>query len=528
MGGEMSAESDYLKQEDFLCRNAKLKEILALGINPYPYAFEGADDVQSVRERFASQEIGHSEDAMERKTPRVKVAGRLVLFRCMGKNIFGQLLDNNHKIQIMFNKHFSTVNGLSPDAEISPIKFIEKKLDLGDILGIEGFLFFTQLGELTILVEQVTLLTKSLMPLPDKHMGLSNKETRYRKRWLDLISSEHVRETFIKRSLIIKWIREYMDQHGFMEVETPILQTIYGGAEATPFTTTLQALHTEMFLRISLEIALKKLLVGGATRVYEIGKVFRNEGIDRTHNPEFTMIEAYAAYIDYNAVMVFVENLVEYVVKKVNHGSTVITYSHLKDGEKQIDLKAPWIRMTMKDSIKVYGGIDIDLHGDHELRDILKQRASVPEDTLRAASRGDLIALLFDEFVCEHLISPHHITDHPIETTPLCKTLRSGDKSLVERFESFCLGKELCNAYSELNDPLYQRKLLEQQLQKKASQPDSEYHPMDEEFLEALCQGMPPAGGFGIGIDRLVMILTNSSSIRDVLYFPLMRPQTHG
>lgn len=523
----MSTELDYLKQEDFLCRSAKLKEITTLGINPYPYAFDDVIDVRSVREQFSSQSLGHSEDAMEKKTPRVKVAGRLVLFRCMGKNIFGQILDHNHKIQIMFNKHFSTVEGLSPDAEISPIKFIEKKLDLGDILGIEGFLFFTQLGELTILVEKVTLLSKALVPLPDKHLGLMNKEIRYRKRWVDLISSDNVRDTFIKRSLIIKWIREFMDQHGFMEVETPILQTIYGGAEATPFTTTLQALHTEMFLRISLEIALKKLLVGGASRVYEIGKVFRNEGIDRTHNPEFTMIEAYAAYIDYHAVMVFVENLVEYVVKKLNNGNTVIVYSHLKSGEQKIDLKAPWIRMTMKESIKVYAGIDIDLHGDHELRNLLKTRAAMPEEKLKDASRGNLIAMLFDEFVCDHLIQPHHITDHPIETTPLCKTLRNGDTSLVERFESFCLGKELCNAYSELNDPLQQRKLLEQQLQKKASQPDSEYHPMDEEFLEALCQGMPPAGGFGIGIDRLVMILTDSPSIRDVLYFPLMRPQTN-
>lgn len=518
-------DAEYLQQEDFLCRSAKLKEIQALGINPYPYVFDGVMSVQDVREKFATQEIGHSDAAMEKTTPKVKIAGRLVLFRCMGKNIFGQILDHNHKIQVMFNKQFTIVDGLPLDADISPIKFIEKKLDLGDILGIEGFLFFTQLGELTVLVEKVTLLSKALVSLPDKHAGLHNKEIRYRKRWLDLISSDSVRDTFIKRSLIVKLIREYMDQHGFLEVETPILQSIYGGAEATPFKTTLKSLHTEMFLRISLEIALKKLLVGGLPRIYEIGKVFRNEGIDRTHNPEFTMIEAYAAYIDYNAVMVFVENLVEYVVKRVNQGSTVITYSHMKQGEQQIDLKAPWIRMTMKESIKVYGGIDLDLHSDCELRDILRAENIVAEEILQEATRGEMIAMIFDTFVCDRLIAPHHITDHPIETTPLCKTLRSGDRHLVERFESFCLGKELCNAYSELNDPLYQRELLEQQLRKKALQPDSEYHPMDEEFLEALCQGMPPAGGFGIGIDRLVMILTNAASIKDVLYFPLMRPQ---
>lgn len=519
----MSAEVEYLRHEDYLFRTNKLKEIRDLGINPYPYQYTNCVGVQEIRDRVADTALGDSEAAFRKETPKVRFAGRLVLFRSMGKNAFGQILDNNAKIQVMFNREFSQVEGLSSEAEISPLKFIEKKLDLGDILGIEGYLFFTHSGELTVLVETVTLLCKSLISLPDKHAGLADKEIRYRKRWADLISSEEVRTTFLARSRILKLIREYMDQQSFLEVETPILQTIYGGAEATPFVTTLKALHAEMFLRISLEIALKKILVGGVPRIYEIGKVFRNEGIDRTHNPEFTMIEAYAAYWDYNEVMNYVENLVEYIVRALNNGDTKVSYSHLKSGPQIVDFKAPWIRMTMKESISVYGGVDVDLYSDQELRNILKKETSLPEKTYISATRGEMIALLFDELVCDKLIAPHHITDHPLETTPLCKTLRSGDETLVERFESFCLGKELCNAYSELNDPLQQRKLLEEQMQKKALNPDSEYHPIDEEFLEALCQGMPPAGGFGIGIDRLVMMLTDAASIRDVLYFPVMR-----
>ncbi|WP_348663162.1 lysine--tRNA ligase [Chlamydia vaughanii] len=517
------SEAEYLHHEDFLHRSNKLQEISALGINPYPYEFSGTSSVAEIKDEFSSQTLGNSEDATNKKTPKVKISGRMILFRSMGKNAFAQILDNDQKIQVMFNRDFSSVEGLSKDADITPIKFIEKKLDLGDILGVEGYLFFTHSGELTILVEKVTLLCKALISLPDKHAGLSDKEIRYRKRWLDLISSDEVRQTFLKRSQILKLIRQYMDAQDFIEVETPILQNIYGGAEATPFTTNLKALHSEVFLRISLEIALKKILVGGTPRIYEIGKVFRNEGIDRTHNPEFTMLEAYATNIDYHSVMVYVENLIEYLVRKLNNDSTVLTYSHLKQGPQEVDFKAPWIRMTMKDSIKTYGDVSVDLHGDHELRAILKERTSLPEESYATAPRGLLIAALFDELVCDKLIAPHHITDHPVETTPLCKSLRSGDPEFVERFESFCLGKELCNAYSELNDPFRQRELLEKQMEKKALNPDSEYHPIDEEFLEALCQGVAPAGGFGIGIDRLVMILTDAASIRDVLYFPVMR-----
>ncbi|WP_213357452.1 lysine--tRNA ligase [Chlamydiifrater phoenicopteri] len=518
----MLSKPPYADREDFLYRSEKLKEICERGINPYPYKFANIESV----ENLCSQDIGSigdSEAALSKQTPKVRVAGRLVLFRAMGKNAFGRILDGNHNIQIMFNRDFSRVDGLGEDQDITPMKFIEKKLDLGDFLGIEGYLFLTHSGELTILVETVTLLAKALLSPPDKHSGLSDKEVRYRKRWMDLASSEEVRKTFLTRSRILKLIRNYMDNHGFIEVETPILQATYGGAEAEPFITRVNALHTDMFLRISLEIALKKILVGGTQRVYEIGKVFRNEGIDRTHNPEFTMIEAYAAYADYNDVMVFVENLVESVVKEINDGSTVVTYSHAKHGEQTIDFKAPWIRMTMKESLKQYANLDVDLCSDAVLRDELRGRTTLKEEEFCSAPRGLLIAMLFDELVSNDLMQPHHITDHPIETTPLCKTLRSGDGQFVERFESFCLGKELCNAYSELNDPIQQRKLLEEQLLRKELVPGRECHPIDEDFIEALCQGMPPAGGFGIGIDRLAMILTNAASIRDVLYFPLMK-----
>lgn len=515
----MTSANSYVSQEDYINRTRSLEEIRKLGINPYPHHFPDSVSVEKLRQSIDIDALGNSDDAMNRATTKVRVAGRLVLFRSMGKNAFGQILDGNSKIQIMCNRDFTRVAGLDEQAPITPMKFIEKKLDLGDIIGVDGFLFKTHTGELTILVSNLTLLSKALISLPDKHAGLSDKELRYRKRWLDLISSDQVRTVFLQRSRIIRLLRQFMDRHDFIEVETPILQNIYGGAEATPFVTQLEALHSQMFLRISLEIALKKLLVGGFNRVYEIGKVFRNEGIDRTHNPEFTMIEAYAAHLDYRDVMVFVEKLVEFLAQEIN-GSTVIQY-----GEHTIDVRAPWIRMTMKESIAHYAGIQVDEKSNDELMTILKERTQLPKDKLQHATRGNMIALLFDELVSEQLISPHHITDHPIETTPLCKTLRGGDHAFVERFESFCLGKELCNAYSELNDPLEQRRLLQEQLQRKQASGDGEYHPMDEEFIEALCQGMPPAGGFGIGIDRLVMMLTGAQSIRDVLLFPIMRHQ---
>jgi len=330
-------------------------------------------------------------------------------------------------------------------------------------------------------------------------------------------------DTFKKRSQMLQVIRDVLREEEFLEVETPILQNQYGGAEARPFTTHINAIEQEFYLRISLEIALKKLLVGGISRVFEISKVFRNEGIDRTHNPEFTMIEAYAAYWDYNDMMNFMEKLIERIATTL-HGSTTLTYSHL-DHPVEVDLKGPWKRMTMKESIEEYAGLVVDHLSDGEMKRVLEERTEIEMDALAEAPRGALIAMLFDELVVKHLIQPHHITDHPIETTPLCKLHRNEkdrEEGIVERFESFLLGRELCNAYTELNDPLMQRELLEKQAD-QLQRGNEEAHPLDEEFVEAICQGMPPTAGIGIGIDRLAMLFTDAASIRDVLYFPIMR-----
>ncbi|EKE21102.1 MAG: hypothetical protein ACD_7C00353G0002 [uncultured bacterium] len=343
---------------------------------------------------------------------------------------------------------------------------------------------------------------------------------KYRKRWLNLLSDQKVVDTFKMRTKIIKMIRQYLDDAGFMEVETSVLQNIYGGAEAKPFSTHINALHQNMFLRISLEIALKKLIVGGFDKVYEIGKVFRNEGIDKTHNPEFTELEAYASYWDYNDLMSFVEKMYEKIALKL-FGSTEVTY-----GEHTIDLKTPWKRITMKNAIKEYGNADVEKMTDDQLHKKLLE-TSVDRDKLKNATRGTLIALLFEELAEKHLIQPHHITDHPIETTPLCKLHRDPketEKNIVERFESFIACCEVMNAYSELNDPQMQRELLVNQVKQKLAGKETA-HPLDEEFIEAICQGLPPAAGFGIGIDRLIMLFTNSTSIRDVIFFPIMKPE---
>lgn len=515
----------YQTQEDFITRSQKLKEIHELGIDPYPPKFSPTATPGSIVQDYEGQEVGHSEDAAHGSTPAVSVAGRLVLFRAMGKNAFAHVQDETGRLQIMFNRDATHVAGFTPTAELSALKFIEKKLDLGDILGIEGHLFRTQKGELTLLANKVTLLCKSLLPLPDKHSGLVDKGVRYRKRWLDLIAHPEVVQTFITRARILKNIRAYFEAHGFMEVETPVLQNVYGGAQARPFTTELHALNQPMYLRISLEIPLKKLIVGGHLKVFEMGKVFRNEGIDRTHNPEFTELEAYAAYADYNDMMVLTECLFQTLALEL-FGTTVLTFIREEGSEPvQIDLKAPWKRLSMTDSLKVYAHIDVHALSEHQMRERLLETGEHDPKEIKHATRGALIALLFETFVEEHLLQPHHIIDHPIETTPLCKlhrnpTLRA--QGFVERFETFILGSEFCNSYTELNDPVLQRTLLEAQATRRASG-DEEAPPLDEEFLEAICQGMPPTGGLGIGIDRLCMLFFKAHSIRDVLYFPLMR-----
>lgn len=530
-----SSIPEYHSHEEFVNRSRKLAEIRNLGIEPYPHQFSQTSSAANILEKFPEgSPMGHSEDAAAGKTESFVLAGRLVLFRSMGKNAFGQIQDETGRIQVMFNKDLTKVAGYDglagSDADtLTPMKFIEKKIDLGDIVGIKGNIFRTQKGEVTIFVHEMTLLCKTLLPLADKHSGLADKELRYRKRWLDLISNFDVQQTFRKRSLILQHIRRYFEEHHFLEVETPVLQSIYGGAEARPFITKLNALEQQMFLRISLEIPLKKLIVGGMARVYEIGRVFRNEGIDRNHNPEFTLLEAYASYWDYNDMMSFVERLFEKLALEL-YGSTKITVKNPEDPEAvgvDIDLKAPWKRMTMKEAIHTYGNLDVDSLTDDKMRSLLEQSGHVDPKKLKSLSRGLLIAALFEVLAEPHLIQPHHIIDHPIETTPLCKPHRNPkDKAdgLVERFESFIMSQEICNAYSELNDPELQRQLLVNQA-KRRDAGDEEASPLDEEFIEAICQGMPPTGGVGIGIDRLVMLFTNSHSIRDVLYFPWMKPQ---
>lgn len=524
----MTKKPEYHQHEEFQTRTKKLAELRQLNIDPYPHKYTPTHDSKELEHNYDNHSVGLSEDAAAGTTPFVCLAGRLVLFRSMGKNAFAHLQDETGRIQLMLNRDVTQLDGYYPTSdqpECNPYKVIEKKIDLGDIIGVEGHLFRTHKGELTVFVKKLTILSKTLLPLADKHSGLADKELRYRKRWLDLISHPEIAKTFRTRSRILEKIRNYFHEYTFLEVETPILQSIYGGAEAKPFKTKLNALDQEMFLRISLEIPLKKLIVGGMNRIYEIGKVFRNEGIDRTHNPEFTLLEAYAAYWDYNDMMVFVENLFEKLALDL-YGSTLVPYTpHENEKTIYLDMKAPWKRMSMKECIQTYGGMDVDEMSDDEIRKYLKDSEQMDPKKISGLNRGLLIAALFEVTSEHHLIQPHHVIDHPIETTPLCKSHRDPElkkQGLVERFESFIAGKEICNSYSELNDPEVQRQLLEIQNERREAG-DEEASPFDEEFIEAICQGMPPTGGIGIGIDRLVMLLTNSHSIRDVLYFPWMK-----
>ncbi|MGA8163637.1 MAG: lysine--tRNA ligase [Waddliaceae bacterium] len=525
----MIAKPDFECLEEYTLRANKLEELRRLGIEPYPHNYAPTHDANALHSEYGKASVGNSEQAALGQTEKVCVSGRLVLFRPMGKNAFAHIQDHTGRIQVMFNKDNSQISGydrerLSLAQPPSPLKVIEKKIDIGDIIGVEGHLFHTQKGELTIYVNTLTLLCKTLLPLAEKHAGLHDKEIRYRKRWLDLISNQEVKETFLTRSRILSFIRHQYESAGFIEVETPILQSIYGGAEAQPFLTKLNVLDQQMFMRISIEISLKKLIVGGMDKVFEIGRVFRNEGMDRTHNPEFTMLEAYAAYWDYNDMMIFMENLVERLAVHL-FDTTKITVNST-EGPITIDLKAPWTRLTMRESLIKFSGLDVDSQSDQELYQKLIECGQLEAGKVKTFSRGLMIAALFEHLAQPKLIQPHHIIDFPIETTPLCKLHRNPEereKGIVERFESFIVGEEFCNAYSELNDPIIQRQLLEEQVQRRKAG-DQDAHPFDHEFIEAICQGMPPTGGIGIGIDRLVMLLTNADSIRDVLLFPWMKP----
>ncbi len=474
-------------------RREKLAELQAAGKDPFlATRYDVTAHSMDVKEGYAQWE-----------GKEVSMAGRMMSKRVMGKASFCNLQDLKGNIQCYVAR--------DDLGEESYKEF--KRMDIGDIIGVKGIVFTTKMGEISIHAQSLVLLSKSLQVLPEKYHGLTNTDMRYRQRYTDLIMNEEVKKTFVMRSKIISSIRRYLDGLGFLEVETPMLVSNAGGAAARPFETHYNALDEDVKLRISLELYLKRLIVGGMERVYEIGRVFRNEGLDTRHNPEFTLMELYQAYTDYNGMMELTENMFRHVAQEVC-GSTLIPY-----GEASIDLGKPFERLTMIDSIKKYTGIDFEEIPTTEEAKKLADEKGVHYEARHV--RGDIINLFFEEFVEGHLIQPTFIMDHPIEVSPLTK--KKPDKpELVERFELFIYGREMCNAYSELNDPIDQRERFKAQEAALAAG-DEEANTTDEDFLNALEIGMPPTGGIGYGIDRLVMLLTNSPAIRDVLLFPTMK-----
>ncbi len=487
---ETNNATDLLK-----VRRDKLNDLMQKDANPYEITTynvtANAKEINDLFENFEGKEVS--------------LGGRIMSKRDMGKASFIDIQDHTGRIQSYVRKDHI--------GEESYIDF--KKFDIGDIIGIKGEVFRTQKGQISIKASAVTLLTKSLLPLPEKFHGLKDNDLRYRQRYVDLIVNPDVKDVFVKRSMIIKEIRKYLDSKNFLEVETPILQTVAGGANARPFNTHHNTLDLDMHLRISLELYLKRLIVGGFDRVYELGRVFRNEGMDTKHNPEFTLLELYQAYTDYNGMMDLTEELFKQVSLNVC-GTQIITY-----GDTELDFSKPFARMSMTEAVKQYSGVDFS-----EINSLEEARAIAKEHHIQYEERhqkGDILNLFFDEFVEEKLIQPTFITGHPIEISPLAKKMPS-NKAYTERFELFILGRECANSFSELNDPIDQRERFTKQVELK-NQGDEEACDMDEDFLTALEYGMPPTGGLGIGIDRMVMILTNTSSIRDVLLFPTMKPE---
>ncbi|MCI1305314.1 MAG: lysine--tRNA ligase [Lachnospiraceae bacterium] len=484
-----NADTNHLIQ----VRREKLRELQEAGRDPF--------QITKYDVTHHSSEIKENYDALENQT--VSIAGRMMSKRVMGKASFCNVQDKYGDIQCYVSKE-----ALGDD----PYKAF-KKMDIGDIAGVKGYVFKTKTGEITLHVTELTLLAKSLRPLPEKFHGLQDTDIRYRQRYTDLIMNPEVKGTFIRRSEIIKEIRSFLDGRGFMEVETPILVDNAGGAAARPFVTHYNALDEDKKLRISLELYLKRLIVGGLERVYEIGRVFRNEGLDTRHNPEFTLMELYQAYTDYYGMMELTESMFRCVAEKVC-GSSVISYNGT-----QIDLGKPFRRVTMIDAVREYSGVDFnEIHTDEEAKAAAKEHHVEFEERHK---RGDIINLFFDEFCEDKMIQPTFVMDHPIEISPLTKK-KPDDPSLVERFELYINGWEMCNAYSELNDPIDQRERFAAEEERFASG-DEEANHTDEDFLNALEIGMPPTGGIGYGIDRLVMLLTDSAAIRDVLLFPTMK-----
>lgn len=475
-------------------RRDKLAEYVNADMDPFKITkFNKDNSSKNIKDNYA-----------EFEGKEVTVAGRLMSKRRMGKIGFGHLMDLDGKIQIFAKKD------VLGDEEYDRFK----KLDIGDIIGVTGIVFTTEAGEISIRAEKITLLSKSLLPLPEKFHGLNDPDLRYRQRYVDLIMNEDVKDTFIKRSKIVASIRSYLNGQGFLEVETPMLVANAGGAAARPFETHFNALDEDFKLRISLELYLKRLIVGGLEKVYEIGRVFRNEGLDTRHNPEFTLMELYQAYTDYHGMMDLTENLYRHVAQEVL-GTTKIVY-----GGVEMDLGKPFERITMVDAVKKYAGVDFnEIHTLEDARRAAKEHNVEYEERHK---KGDILNLFFEEFAEEHMIQPTFVMDHPIEISPLTKK-KPENPEYVERFEFFMNGWEMANAYSELNDPIDQRERFKAQ-EELLAQGDDEANTTDEDFMRALEIGMPPTGGIGFGIDRMCMLLTDSPAIRDVLLFPTMKP----
>lgn len=475
-------------------RRDKLAEYVDAGMDPFQITkFERDNNAKNIKDNY---------EELEGK--EVTVAGRLMSKRNMGKVSFGHLVDRDGQIQVFAKRD------VLGDEDYKSFK----KLDIGDIIGVTGIVFTTESGEISVRVTKATLLSKSLRPLPEKFHGLSDTDTRYRQRYVDLIMNSEVKKTFINRSKIIASIRSYLNERDFLEVETPMLVSNAGGASARPFETHFNALDEDFKLRISLELYLKRLIVGGFERVYEIGRVFRNEGLDTRHNPEFTLMELYQAYTDYHGMMDLTEELYRHVAQEVL-GTTTITYNGV-----EMDLSKPFERITMIDAVKKYSGVDFnEIHTLEEARTAAKEHHIEYEQRHK---KGDILNLFFEEYAEEHLIQPTFVMDHPIEISPLTKK-KPENPEYVERFEFFMNGWEMANAYSELNDPIDQRERFKAQ-EEALAQGDEEANTTDEDFMNALEIGMPPTGGIGFGIDRMCMLLTDSPAIRDVLLFPTMKP----
>ncbi|MFA6269216.1 MAG: lysine--tRNA ligase [archaeon] len=486
-------ENDLIK-----AKKDNLRKLRDKNINPYPYKFDITSYSTDLQEKF-------SELKNEEFGPEFNVAGRVMAKRGFGAIAFLKVADAKGMIQFFMRK------GDTPQESFDLMEFI----DLGDIVGAKGKVYRTQRGELSVFINSLEILCKSILPLPEKFHGLQDIEIRQRKRYLDLVMNPEVREVFVKRSKIISAWREFLDSKGFLEVEIPVLQANYGGASARPYTTISNAWKSTFYLSISPELYLKRLLVGGYEKVYTVCKNFRNEDVDKTHNPEFTMSEYYWGYADLNDMISLTEQMVEFIAQKVN-GSTKVNYEG-----NEIELKAPWKRIKMLSTLSEKLNKSVQTLSLDDLIEIAeKEGVEVTQDEKKW---GLLVAKLFEHYCEAELIQPTWVTEYPKETTPLCKPSRENPELLIERTECYINGHEICNGYSELNDPILQRQFFEEQ--KDQGRAKGENHPMDEDFLEAVGYGMPPAGGMGLGIDRLVMLLTNSSTIRDVIFFPQMRPE---